>query len=441
MITNWRRWQSYTDGLASPQNYIDWGFVYLITASLQRRVWLPPAHSKLFPNIYPILVGPPGVGKGMLIRRVSELLRHHKIEFQEFNKPKNEQEAILIARLKETMKTEEKENQQGDLIPLLPDAITYEALVKNMASAIGRVNYHVTDKDGKEQMKIATYSALAACLEELESLIRKNKSDSLMTFLIQAYDCGDEYKYETKGQGKDRILNICLNFLAGTNPDFIKEMFDEKIVSSGFSSRVHFIYATKNRKSVCFLPELTAAQEDDKLHLLKHIQDLTKLFGQMVFGPGVQDYLVDWWARFEKTPDMCGSKSPRLAGYRSRRNIHTMKLAMAFHYMERLDNVLTLDDVIKADAFLFAEEKTMHLALMTEGDTPEAKGSRKIKQYLHFNGEKTFNQLLAALYNEGITKDMMTDILSTLEKIGEVKAEMRDEAGQKFTYYTTIKKD
>ena len=79
-MTNFELWKEYTSGSASPDNYLDWGYRYLIAACLQRRVWLSASHAPCYPNIYPILVGRPGVGKGQCIRLVDDILRHHKLE-------------------------------------------------------------------------------------------------------------------------------------------------------------------------------------------------------------------------------------------------------------------------------------------------------------------------------------------------------------------------
>src|ERR1039457_7010245 len=58
-MTNKEKWLSYTSGLSSPQNYIDWGYRYLIGASLQRRVWIgspygdpSEEYQPCFPNSY-----------------------------------------------------------------------------------------------------------------------------------------------------------------------------------------------------------------------------------------------------------------------------------------------------------------------------------------------------------------------------------------------------
>ena len=79
-MTNWDRWQLRLREVTSPQSFIDFGFVYLVSSYLQRRVWTNADHQKLFPNVYIILVGDPGIGKGLVIKPVTEFLKGHKLD-------------------------------------------------------------------------------------------------------------------------------------------------------------------------------------------------------------------------------------------------------------------------------------------------------------------------------------------------------------------------
>src|SRR5579864_3128365 len=79
-MTNFDKWQAYTAGVPAPQNFIDWGFYSMIASCLQRRVWCFSDEDKCYPNMYITLVGPPGTGKGLVTKRIVELLRYYKLE-------------------------------------------------------------------------------------------------------------------------------------------------------------------------------------------------------------------------------------------------------------------------------------------------------------------------------------------------------------------------
>src|SRR6266404_1639703 len=221
--TNFDLWRNYTDGLISPDSYINWGYWYLISAALQRRVWIGPSHSPLFANQFTILVGEPGVGKGLVIKQVANILQHHKIKNpREINVVKDEivdkEFAKAVAeseydkaygQLNTTKQKEKGEIEKPLLFPVAADATTFEALVHSLANSIRRINYeHFDEKSQRKIMSPYAHSSLCFCLEEMSSLFRK-KAEAVVNLCIKAYDCGD-YIYDTKTSGKDRVKNCCL---------------------------------------------------------------------------------------------------------------------------------------------------------------------------------------------------------------------------------------
>jgi len=437
-MTNYEKWLSYTDGLASPQNYIDWGWLYLVAASLQRRVWCPPDHRRVYPNMYITLVGKPGVGKGQVIRSVSEILKMHKLEDVKPSSAKTSEEQMIVdsmaaADLKAAQdemmvgKGKEASIDKPDLIPVAADAVTYEALVQSMSRCIRRINYsEYNEQQGKDVMRIYSHSSLCFLLEELASLFRKN-TESLVNFLIQAYDCGDSYEYQTKTAGRDRIRRLCLNFFGGTNPDFMQDTFDDKLLSQGYSSRTFYVFANKNRKSVFCLPELTETQKLHRKELAEHVVKLTRLYGQVKIDSDTWNWLREWWEDYEMHPEKRASKSAKLEAYYARKQLHVMKVAMAMHFGESLDPNIPRSTFVRAMEFLANEEKTMHLALTLDAKNPLADTSRKLLAYLSQAGKKNFVDLLVE-FNGSVRKSELEEILETLQTTGQIVAtQERDE--------------
>lgn len=427
-MTNKQKWDEYTSGLSSPQNMVDWGFRYLIAASLQRRVWCPPEHRKCFPNMYPVLVGKPGIGKGNVIRSVYDILGHHKLdETAVAGTPTAEEKATMAAIIEADIKAatestnQTTSNEKPALIPTAADAVTYEALVKSMASAYRRINYsEYSEKHGRHIMKIYGHSSLAFCLEEMASLFRKN-TESMVNFLIQAYDCGDKYEYRTKTSGIDRVLRLCLNFLAGTTPDFMQEVFDDRLLSQGFSSRAFFIYASKNRKSQFFIPGLTPAQEKYREELRTHVKELTRLYGQVDVENSTIRWLEDWWEKYENNPTLRASPSSKLEAYYSRKNIHVMKVAMALHFGESLEMRMDKKVFENAMEVLHQEEKTMHLALAFTGVNPLSRLSQRVLDLLR-GCPRTYSDLLIECYSLGTRKEL-DEVLEYLAMTDQIRNE------------------
>jgi hypothetical protein len=434
-MTNSDKWKYILDGLPSPDNYIEFGFLYLIGAALQRRVWVGPDHSRLYPNPYTILVGDPGVGKGLVVKQVAEVLRHHKLPDPnaENNKKMMEKavtdgDKIVIDQMaKDDYATAHSHingkdraslhNEKPLLIPVAADATTYEALVRSVSKAIRRINYKEFDPQAqREIMKVYTHSSICFCLEEISSLFRKRTEDTVH-FLLQAYDCGD-YEYDTKTQGKDRVKRCCVSLFGGTTPAFMQETFDDKLLTEGFASRTLFIFAPRNRKTVMFPPALNSEQLQFRKEIIDHVEKLAYLHGRVQIEESTMKYLEEWWADQES---LRTNNSLRLNPYYARKNIHVLKIAMALHFGSSLEMSIPKQTFIDAIAVLEGEEKRMHMALGLDTKNPLAIPSQKILRYLQAVGKKTRKELLAEFWSslEKGAEDL-DSILSHLETQNKV---------------------
>ena len=436
-LSNYEKWRLYTDGLISPDNFIDFGWYFLISAALQRRVWTGPDHQRLYPNIYVIPVAEPGIGKGLVIKQVAELLKFHKLP-----DPKNNghiktltevdraaMEAVAEADYKQAQgvnddydKKKSKKNKSYEkplLFPVAADATTYEALVKAVSQSIRRINFYSPNPvSGNQELGVYTHSSISFCLEEISSLIRRRTED-VIHFLIQAYDCGD-YIYDTKTQGKDRIKKCCVSFFGGTTPGFLQSTFDDRLLTEGFSSRTFFIFASSNRKSTLWIPDLTKEQKAAYVDIQLHLERLSHLYGRVNVNQEALIELEKWWSESQ------GKKvntSPKLLPYYSRKNIHFQKLAIAMHFGESTEMEIPLSTYQRAIGVLEKEEKNMHLSLGIDRSNPLAVPAEKIRKSLEANGKKSRKEILIDHWTELPNgADSLDDILSFMEAIGQLRS-------------------
>ena len=250
MTTNLERWRFYMKDITSPDIFIDMGFYYMISAALQRRVYLGSDERPLFPNLYIILVADPGIGKGLVIIPVAQFLKHHKmkrLKLPGVKMPTPDEslnEDMMNALMEEYAQvnnltlpgigmdgrskdgqgssaqdsiTKKKLTDEPLVIPMSADAITYEGLVRNNARAIRSVVPPANGvASGLAKNGVYTHSSICFCLEEISSLFRQHTHD-VVNYLIRTYDCGD-YRYETKTQGIEQVKNTCVNLFGGTQP-------------------------------------------------------------------------------------------------------------------------------------------------------------------------------------------------------------------------------
>lgn len=420
-MTNFEKWQSFMSGIMSPQVYIDFGFYYLISAALQRRVWHGPDHRPLYPNQYIILVGEAGVGKGLVIKPVTEILRYHKLrrKVQSDADPVHREMLELLAEadLTDAERAKQREDkhriEEPLLIPVAADATTYEALVTAMCRSLRRKDYSKFDeKLQKTITAVYTHSSQAFSLEELSSLMKK-KADDVLGFLLVGFDCGD-YKKDTKTAGVDKIHNMCVNFFAGTTPEYMQKTFKDGVLNEGMSSRGIFIFAAKPRFYAMEIPDLTPEQKQHWQDIVDQVGKLTQLYGRVTTDRKVEEFLQEWWVAQQQVKANCNEK---LKHYYSRKNIHVRKLAMAIHFAESTSMELTLEEHVKAIAMLDNVELVMHHALVHGSANPLYRLGLRVVDFLEETGGATAKELLVRFWEELPTpslkqvEDLLTHLL------------------------------
>lgn len=382
-----------------------------------------------------MLVGRPGIGKGMVIKQVSPILKYWKVgqipDIDPTDKEKTNETLAEMAALREQLKQTLEELNSGSqgytqgqggqrptnkeerlVIPVAADAITYEALCKAMAKSVRSINYRkFCTISQKEIQKPYIHSSLTFCLEEVGSLFRK-KTEDIVNFLLQAYDCGD-YTYETKTQGHDYIKRCCLNFLGGTTPDFMQQVFNDALLNQGFSSRTFFIFSANNRFHRLNMAEYSEEQVRCRQDLLEHVRRLTLLHGQCYLSDDANTYLKQWWEveQMNNLSTWRANLSNKLDAYYARKQLHVMKMCMIMHFAEchidplkphETNMIISLATVQKAMKILADAEETMHYALNLTAANPLAPVARKILTTITQSGNDgtNFKALLIEYWDE-----------------------------------------
>ena len=435
-MTNFERWQYYCKDLTSPQSFIDWGYYFLVGAFLQRRVWISSGHRSVYPNKYVIPTGPAAVGKGLIIKPVSEFLRHWKLKDRlVLDKQLLEQDEkdTLDLIIDKDSKSSHANNGNGEtkksaleplLIPVGANSTTFESLVREIGQSLRHIPYIIRDHEtDKRVVRNYAHSSMALCLPELASLFKK-KSENIITLILELYDCPEVHEYKTKNSGEDIVKRGCLNMLAGTTPHYIEEMFDEGIVTEGFSSRVFFIYATEPRDVKFFLPPETQSQIDCKNELLKHFLKLTTLYGSINVPQATADWLQDWFVKYSKDKSKRANSSRMMEDYYGRKNLHVMKMAMALHFSESYEMEIPLETYQKAIEILDAEEKNMDRALVIKAKNPVSNLARKILEYCSKDWKES-TEIKVDLFDFATSPDELDEAISYLLGTGQLEQDTK----------------
>jgi len=334
-MTNQQKFEELTKDLESPAVYIKLAYLFAVSAALERRVFFGNPMNPMLLNLFILFVGPPAVGKGTSMRQANKLLS-----------------PFIFYRPDGTYEIDKDTKEPKRLYTKLPDTVTFEKLVFAMAEI--KKPLFVTDPNDPKKSYIYSHSSAYFFLEELASLFRRQKSDDVSRFLLNAYD-GEEFLYATKNQGSAFLKNGCLNLIAGTQLDFIRKAEQDGLLGEGLFSRFIIAYAEDKRQVRFHYNELTDTQKQYLTDLQLHIKSLSTLFGRVDYAePETFEWLEGWYK--DEINRLKEYRNEKLALYFSRRKDHVIKLAAAKHFGETNNSFL-----IPRHCFEWAIELTREL--------------------------------------------------------------------------------
>jgi len=374
-LDNWiDSWMQYTAHVISPTLYHKWVAVSVLAAALERKIFLKwKWPGSIFCNFYIVLVGPPGrCKKGVALSSASSILR--------------------------------------DLgVHLSANATSEPALIADMMEA----TQTYTESGGK----IYSYSAITVLLSELTSFFRQGNPD-IITYMCDWYDCLDDWTYDTKGRGKERIDNLWVNLLGATTPDNLIATKGQEVISQGLASRTIFVYEERSRsvtETLQYNPktQLFETREKDQLYelLLHDLANISLLKGQFRFEKAfLRAYDQVYPSNYE---DLFSHEDKRMVTYRSRRAAHHLKLSMIMNAAKSDSMLLTVQDFKDALALLEATEPKMHLTFSGLGRSDLATLMQDMMTFIALQGETTMKDILIKHHWDGTEKEI-TDVVAVL---------------------------
>jgi hypothetical protein len=377
---------------------------------------LGDGEAKLFPNLYVVLICPPGVGKGIAMNPARNIL-------QSFKKPgKLTDDVVKIIRAAgddvEDIMDKARVSEEFDnlLLPSAADATTYQSLVRDNAKSITPVKY----KEG-EKTKIYTHCSMYFSLAEMGTLFQKDQA-LLTNYLQDAYDCGN-HRYKTKNSGYDCVYNTCLSLIGGTTPTWLQDSMMERIIGEGFSSRAFFVYSPTPRfhsfDNISYNDEQLKAREV----VVEHVKKLTTAFGGIKFSKEAHEYCTEYVTK-QLAMDIVSSPQA-MEPYFSRKPVHIKKLSTVLHFSETTDlsKEISLGTVEKALSILKSIETMMPYALAFKKRNPLAVPTQKLIRLLQSSQIGLPKAAISLAMHDEVNLGELDEILTYLTQTQQIKLE------------------
>jgi hypothetical protein len=360
LLDNWlKAYLAYTAESMSPEDYHVWMGVSSIAAVLQRRVFYSYAYFTLYPNLFIVLVGPPGRCKKSTAMRMGREI-----------------------------------SGAVPNVNFSVDSTTRERLIQDMSQSY---------KDGM--------SSLTAHSTEFATFLTSSGMD-MVNFLTDIFDCPSEWTHKTKGGGTNKIKAPYLNLVGATTPDWIAQGMPLDTIGVGFTSRVIFVFQDTPRIKDPFavLSPEQLALKDLLIQDLAHIANA--LSGQYDFNPEAKEMYRHWDMAHQAKPNPTGD--PRLSGYFERKPEHLRKLCMIMAASKRDELIITEEDFTDALRLLQRTESRMPEVFASLGRNPLYADQESAFVAFVSNPEGFTKGELLDRFGYNVRKEEMEEILETL---------------------------
>lgn len=362
-------YMDYTKSSESPDNYHIWTALSALASVTRRKVFVDQGLYVLYPNMYVALVGPPArTAKSTAIRMGRRLI------------------------------------QGIPGVAIGPDSCSREELIREMA-----------------QSKLDNQCSMTIHSSEFSSIV-ETSGISMIQFLTDIYDCDFRdpkgWRYATKTQGKDELVNPYLNMLVGTTPSYLADALPDTLVGHGFSSRVVFVHEEVER----LINPRPDPEDVEMAELLRSdLQHISFLSGKFEWSADAESVYDTFYRGLYKSIPA----DYRMEGYHWRKKIHVLKVAMLLSLSESDSLRLEARDFEAAIGLLAAIEPNMTRTFSAVGKYEYASDMERIGTQVNAlpNG-MSVSDIFRQNYFAG-DHDQIRKMLATLNQMGAIKLEIK----------------
>lgn len=292
-MTNWiDQFLEATKEVETPKQWLKWSALCSISAIVAPNVYMNKGGKyRLRPNLFVLLVGDSGLGKGYGIS--------------------------VSRRLVKLVNTTRVISGRGSI----------EGIIKALATTRSAEGGQVPIKDSRGYLNSGEF---AASLYE---------STHALTILTDLYDghYNDDWENTLKNSPIEKLKDICLTLLSGANQDMFDLAIDKHHLGGGFIGRTLLIKETKRAKSNSLLDD----DEDDlDLEALAvHLRVLSRVSGKFHITPEAKARYDEWFYpyRDKGTDDKTGTYQ--------RLNDHVLKVTMCLALAREEKLIIEAEDI------------------------------------------------------------------------------------------------
>lgn len=370
----------YMNNTEPPVSYFLWTAIATIAGALQRRVYMPWGHNKIYPNMYVFLIGRSGLGKGVAMGPAMDMFKETGLN-------------------------------------IAPDAVTIQELVRILSNSENQFQ--------NIRGQFETHSSLSVYARELAVLLGQQDIKKLAT-LTDWYDSHDSWKNSTKTQGKEDLVGVCLNILGAAAQDWLPSILPPEAIGGGFTSRVIFILESAKGQIVPF-PEYTDYHKKLKDDLTAELSYIAQHYrGEFTFDAPAREAYEKYYIRQEENIERghWPVKDRAFEGYANRRALHLRKMSMIMATARGSEGKVSLEDFETSLKILAHAESKMGRLFSAVGKGFHAEALEKVMSYI-LQFEVVARSKVLRAYHKDVDAQSIQIIEDTMRKMNFVSIEFK----------------
>lgn len=396
-------YQEFTKATQVPRLFNSWASVIGISAVLSQQTWIKHSFYNVYPNLYVMLIGKPGTGKGTSCAILKEILDH--AGYSKFAPNKTTQQKFLTD-LESGFEFSHSSSESNE---------------REIDDYFGGTNSTSIDL---MQKSIRACSDVLILAEEFNNFMGTDNQD-FISLLTELWSYGGTYRDRIKTGKSVTIPNPCVNLFGGNTNEGFSMAFPSKLLGQGFLARFILVYGSVSERSRSAFPDPPEAGRAQILGNLLH-----KIQGEIV---GEYEFTSGGKMGAEKVFSYYpGPEDGRFEHYRTRRFVQFLKLCICFAASNHEKQITELA-VIRANTLLVATEAEMSKALGEFGKSRNSEIANKIMQHLYAaHRPVTIKQIYKLIANDIAKYGELTDLIENLtraEKIQFIGGDKKGEGG------------
>tara|TARA_R110002051_G_scaffold55210_1_gene103083 strand:- start:4680 stop:5933 length:1254 start_codon:yes stop_codon:yes gene_type:complete len=373
----------WSGGDEAPEIYHQWAGLSIVSNLVSRRVWCEQGMDVVMANLFVMFVGPAGNGKSTAMKKARDIIRKHSKH-----------------------------------CPIPPRAQTHQSLIQDLAD---------DDSDYKKEFdwhdKKIPYSHASMFCNEFITLLGADPL-GIVGFLTDIYD-DDSYEYKIKnppagGNKLDHIQNPYITLLGCMTPEKTSGVIKEGIVSTGFSRRCIFVYATRSTKAIP-RRQITTEQFEALAVIEQWSGRMIHLTGQFTWTKEAEVFFDAWYFKNKKL--IMTVNDSFFASWLNSKDQIVVKVAMILTLMteETLDMTLKPDAIKEAIKLLDQTELHFPRIFSGAGRNPIAAIAAKMHAVVAEAAEPLNLKKLRYLMRDHGKNDELDEAIENLREDGTVE--------------------